>query len=178
MIEPLLAQVYKRLDEILKHSLVHLHGIQRNLQYWSANAQDLDPTYNVVQFKLYETKPLNPKGGLVKFELDLTAKKIPPEISATICVLMSLRFYPSGFISKVFGELMIIRKRKPSPEDLLDPHIATVEGYISGLKDSVHSIPGIANVASPLKFIVVSHLFSATYKEKCSCLITLKIINV
>ncbi|GJR71712.1 hypothetical protein Tco_0084077 [Tanacetum coccineum] len=61
---------------------------------------------------------------------------------------------PTGKIyTKVLGELMIIRKRKSSPEDLLDPHIATVEGYISGLKDSVHSIPEIANVACPLKFI-------------------------
>nr|GEW51350.1 hypothetical protein [Tanacetum cinerariifolium] len=62
--------------------------------------QDLDPTYNVVQFKLYETKPLNPHGELVKFELDLIAKKLPPELSPRICVLMSLRFYLSGFISK------------------------------------------------------------------------------
>nr|GEV01550.1 auxin-responsive GH3 family protein [Tanacetum cinerariifolium] len=63
--------------------------------------QDLDPTYNVVQFKLYETKPLNPNGDLVKFKLDLTATKLPPELSPRICVLMSLRFYLSGFISMV-----------------------------------------------------------------------------
>nr|GEY25547.1 RNA-directed DNA polymerase, eukaryota, reverse transcriptase zinc-binding domain protein [Tanacetum cinerariifolium] len=75
-----------RLDEILKLLLFHLHAIQRNLQYWSANAQDLDPTYNVVQFKLYETKPLHPNGGLVKFELDLTAKKNPTQnISQDMC---------------------------------------------------------------------------------------------
>ncbi|GJZ93007.1 hypothetical protein Tco_0665072 [Tanacetum coccineum] len=119
------AQVYKLFEDILKHSLVRIHGIQRNLQYWSAIAQvnkhfsvlyalnllpclllllfhkhGLDPTYNGVQFKLYETEPLNREGGLVKFE---TTKWIPPEISAKIRVLMSVRFY-------VHGELMIIRK--------------------------------------------------------------------
>nr|GFC69948.1 hypothetical protein [Tanacetum cinerariifolium] len=52
--------------------------------------QGLDPTYNEVQFKLYETEPLNWEGGPVKFE---TVKWIPPEILAKIRVLMSVRFY-------------------------------------------------------------------------------------
>nr|GEW51349.1 zinc finger, CCHC-type [Tanacetum cinerariifolium] len=98
---------------------------------------DTDPNYNGVQFKLYETKPLNWDGGPVKFE---TVKWIPPEKSAKIRVLMS-----------VYGELMIIRKRKSSPDDLFYPHIASVEGYISGLKDSVYSIAGIADMEAQTK---------------------------
>ncbi|GKE48538.1 hypothetical protein Tco_1479796, partial [Tanacetum coccineum] len=111
----------------------------------SAILERKDPTYNGVQFKLYETEPLNREGGLVKFE---TTKWIPPEISAKIRVLMS-----------VHGELMIIRKCKSSPEDLLDPHIASVEGYISGLKDSVHSIEGIAGKRPSIHTCLTSLLY-------------------
>nr|GFB91447.1 hypothetical protein [Tanacetum cinerariifolium] len=86
------------------------------------NSIGLDPTYNGVQFKLYEMEALNWEGGPMKFE---TVKWIPPGIFAKIHVLM---------------------KRKSSLDDLFDPHIASVEGYISGLKDSVYSFAGIADL--------------------------------
>nr|GEW23380.1 zinc finger, CCHC-type [Tanacetum cinerariifolium] len=91
---------YSDLDEMTLEEVVgRLKTYEERIKYMKGK-QDLDPTYNVVQFKIYETKPLNPNGDLVKFELDLTAKKLPPELSPRICVLMSLRFYLSGFISK------------------------------------------------------------------------------
>lgn len=139
------SRVYDVLEEMMARTLLNLHNVQKNLQFWQSRAEGTD--YRRAYFMIFERGPFAFVDGAVKFVRKSVVEGSPMQhlfqsasvyMSERIAVLAALRCSLATFLAQIYVEVdRCGEELVKDPEKTLPSLLVIIDGLFLDLEASI-----------------------------------------